>query len=107
MKPAAFDRASLLHVAELASLTLEESETERLAQDMSRILAYVAELEQVDTSNVEPTTLITVGEAAADAQSSSALRQDTLEPSLPKAAVLAQAPRATENGFLVPTFVES
>jgi aspartyl-tRNA(Asn)/glutamyl-tRNA(Gln) amidotransferase subunit A len=108
-----FDRASLEHVAQLASLTLTEREAEALAGDMQRILAYVGELETVDTSGVDPsasgsTPIGRVGASIATSpKDASALRDDEPEPSLDRAEVLAQAPRATEQGFLVPPFVES
>lgn len=102
-----FDRAQLHHVAALASLTLTDDEADHLAKDMQRILAYVDELETVDTTNVEPTAAVTLGGSTATPREASALRADELAPSLDKPEVLSQAPRATENGFLVPTFVES
>jgi aspartyl-tRNA(Asn)/glutamyl-tRNA(Gln) amidotransferase subunit C len=96
----AFDRAAIKHVAELASLSLSDDEADRLTGDIQRILAYVDELETVDTSNVEPTLVGALGEG-------SALRPDQPEACLLRAEVLAGAPRANEQGFLVPTFVES
>lgn len=111
MKPAKteFDRAALAHVAELSSLTLREDEAEHLAKDIQRILAYVDELATVDTEGVDATTIVTMLEQTAShsPRDKSALRPDVPEPSLDRAEVLSQAPRATENGFLVPTFVES
>lgn len=98
-----FDRTSLQHVAQLAALTLTEQEADALAKDMQRILAYVDELEAVDTSGVEPTTVLSLGTTI----DRSGLRPDERQPSLDRGEVLAQAPRATENGFLVPTFVDA
>lgn len=106
-----FDRKALHHVAELASLTLTDDEAEALATDMQRILAYVDELATVDTTDVEPTAIVTLTPSSPNEvltpKRASALRADEPRPSLDRQEVLAQAPRANEQGFLVPTFVES
>lgn len=42
------------HIASLARIKLEDKEREGLKKDLSSILDYVAKLEEVDTSSVEP-----------------------------------------------------
>ena len=91
-------REAVLHVAELASLSLKEDEVETLARDLDAIVRYVELLDEVDTAGVEPLT--NVG-------TSRALRKDEVEPCLPREEALAEAPHATEEGFAVPRFVES
>ena len=93
------DRAQIRHVAELAELELTEAEEARLAEEIGRIVAYVAELEAIDTSNVPPTALVT-------ADASAPLRSDEPRPGLSHEEALAGAPRAEHGGFVVPTFVE-
>jgi aspartyl-tRNA(Asn)/glutamyl-tRNA(Gln) amidotransferase subunit C len=86
------------HVAKLASLTLAAGEASTLARELSAIVAYVAQLETLDTSGVEPTANVQL--------TSAAFREDALVPSLSHEDALSQAPRAEEDGFAVPVFVE-
>ena len=91
-------REAVLHVAELASLSLAESEIEGLARDLDAIVRYVEQLNEVDTEGVEPVTgVVLAGE----------LRPDVVAPGLTREEALAEAPHATEEGFVVPRFVES
>ena len=43
------------HAAKLANLPLSQDEEEKYAEQLSKILEYVEQLNKVDTSNVEPT----------------------------------------------------
>lgn len=43
------------NLAELSSLELTEAEAESLTDDLGRILTFVKQLDELDTSNVEPT----------------------------------------------------
>jgi aspartyl-tRNA(Asn)/glutamyl-tRNA(Gln) amidotransferase subunit C len=91
-------RKDVLHVARLARLELSEAEIERMIQDLGKILEYIAELNQVDTSGVAPTAHIAV-EAAP-------FRADAIVPGLAAETALAEAPRHGGSGFAVPAFVE-
>lgn len=93
------DLAQIRHVAQLAELRLDEREEKEMAEQVGRIVAYFAELDAVDTSNVPPTTHVTASGAAP-------LRADEHEPGIPHDEALAGAPRAAHGGFSVPTFVE-
>ena len=92
------DRAQIRHVAELAELELTDEEEERLAAEIGRIVAYVKELDAIDTKDVPPTAHV-MTEAAP-------LREDAPQPGLSHEEALAGAPRAGHGGFEVPTFVE-
>ena len=48
-------RIDVGYVANLARLELNESDRERLQRDMESIVAYIAELSEVDIDGVEPT----------------------------------------------------
>lgn len=43
------------HVAKLANLPLTSEEEEKYAEQLSRILDYIEQLNKVDTSKIEPT----------------------------------------------------
>ncbi len=93
----AISRQTVLHIAELANLRLDESEVDSLERDLAKIVAYVEELNELDTSNVPPTVQMASGFAA---------RPDEVLPGLGQARALSEAPRTIEGGFAVPGFVE-
>lgn len=90
-------------VAELAHLELLPEETPRMVGDLNAILDYVAELNELDTSGVTPLAQMNELEGASGA---SALRQDVLQPSLDRAAVMPQAPDSDQVFFKVPKVIE-
>jgi aspartyl-tRNA(Asn)/glutamyl-tRNA(Gln) amidotransferase subunit C len=52
-------RDDVLHLAQLSSLELDESEIAGLQTDISNILGYVQQLNKLDTTNIEPTYQVT------------------------------------------------
>ena len=72
------------HVAELARLGLSEEEKARLTTELSKILDYIDQLDQLDTSNVEPTAQV--------GGLTDVFRGDEDRPSLPAEAALQNAP---------------
>lgn len=97
------DLATIRHVATLAELSLGAEEEQKLGAEMTRILAYVAELDALDTTDVPPTTQAF---AHTWTRPEDGWRVDALRPGLPHEAALAGAPEADHGGFVVPTFVE-
>jgi len=91
-------RDDVLHVARLARLTLAEPEIDRMIQDLGKILGYMAELNQLDTSNVPPTAHVAVDKAP--------FRSDEVVMGLSSEAALVEAPRQSDGGFAVPAFVD-
>ncbi len=94
--------ADVERVAELAHLELTPEETAPMLRDLNAILDYVAELNELDTAGIEP--LAQVGEL--ESAAISPLRADRLEPSLDRAAVMAQAPETDGAFFKVPKVIE-
>jgi aspartyl-tRNA(Asn)/glutamyl-tRNA(Gln) amidotransferase subunit C len=90
-------------VAELAHLELTPDETGRMLTDLNAILDYIAELNELDTKGVEP--LAQVSELG-DAVGAMAPRLDRLQPSLPRAAVMPEAPESDGAFFKVPKVIE-
>ena len=93
------DLAQIRHVAQLAELRLSEAEEKEMAEQVGAIVAYFAELDAVDVSNVPPTSHVTAAEQPP-------LRPDEIKPGVAHDDALAGAPRAAHGGFAVPTFVE-
>ena len=48
-------REDILHLANLSEFRLSESEVESLGGDLSGIIKYISQLDELDTSDVEPT----------------------------------------------------
>lgn len=52
-------RDDVQHLAQLSSLQLSDDEVDGLQADISNILGYVAQLDELDTTGVEPTYQVT------------------------------------------------
>ncbi len=90
-------------VAELANLELTPDESGHMVHDLNAILDYVAQLSELHTGGVKP--LAQIGELKG-AGGVSLLRPDVKEPSLDRAAVMAQAPETDQVFFKVPKVIE-
>ncbi len=89
------DRAQVLHVARLARLELDKSEVERMASELSKVLGYIEQIQELDLHGVAPTSHVV--------DVTGALRADEPVPSLQSDVVLADAPEPREGGFGVPS----
>jgi aspartyl-tRNA(Asn)/glutamyl-tRNA(Gln) amidotransferase subunit C len=88
-------------VAELAHLELTPEETTHMLKDLNAILDYVAELNELSTVGVEPLAQVSdLGNFA------SVPRLDHVQPSLDRAAIMAQAPESDQVFFKVPKVIE-
>lgn len=85
-------------VAHLARLAVSDDEAETLRAQLAQILGYMAELDALDVSGVEPTYHAIPMDAP--------LRKDTARPSLPREEALAAAPASEAGGFAVPKVLE-
>ena len=86
------------HVAKLARLAITEEEKATFSEQLSSILTYVEQLNQLDTSKVEPTSHVI--------SMQNVFREDRIKESLPREEVLAGAPEASEEFFRVPRIIE-
>lgn len=48
-------REDILHLAALSSFSLSEKEITSLSADLSNIIKYISQLDELDTAGVEPT----------------------------------------------------
>jgi aspartyl-tRNA(Asn)/glutamyl-tRNA(Gln) amidotransferase subunit C len=86
------------HVANLARLNLTEKEKERLTKDMENIISYVDKLNELDTSNIEPTAHVMPVR--------NVFREDLAKNSYDREKILANAPQSEDGCFKVPKVVE-
>lgn len=89
---------TVLYIAKLARLRLEESEVPKMQRDLDAILGYVDSLAQVDTSGVPPTTHVL--------EIPTPLRSDVVAGVLPVAEVVRNAPEHTDDAMVVPKVLE-
>ena len=88
------------HIAALANLRLSEEDTARYAEDLEQILSYVDQLNELDTTDVEPMAqVLHEGNAAT-------LRSDQPGESLDKDTALSCAPQPGAGHFKVPKVIE-
>lgn len=85
--------ADVEHVAALARLGLDADEKERLRDQLSSILGHIAALEELDTAAIPPTAQVVA--------LTNVWRPDEVRPSLPREALLANAPRRADGFFEV------
>ena len=94
----ALDKATVAKIARLARLRVDATEMANLAGELSQILTFIEQLDEVDAAGVEPmTSVIQMGlRRRADAVTDGGKCDD----------VLANAPDATAGFFTVPKVVE-
>jgi aspartyl-tRNA(Asn)/glutamyl-tRNA(Gln) amidotransferase subunit C len=86
------------HVALLARLELTPAEKRKLTTDLNVILGHFERLQELDTTDVEPTSH--------PIPMQNVLREDAVRPSLPREEFLREAPEAREGYFVVPRVVD-
>jgi len=91
-------REEVQHIARLARLGMTEAELERFREQLSNILENFEILQQVDTSDVPPTTQSVALQ--------NVVRDDKVAPSLPPDDVLANAPQREGELFRVKAVLE-
>lgn len=90
--------SEVAHIAKLARLHLSEEEMEKFSFQLSSILSYMEKLNELDTSDIEPTSHVI--------PLKNIFREDTVIPSLSPEDALRNAPERAENFFVVPRIIE-
>jgi aspartyl-tRNA(Asn)/glutamyl-tRNA(Gln) amidotransferase subunit C len=93
----ALSREEVLHVAELARLSLGPEEIELFTRQLNDILAYVEKLQELDTTGVAPLAHVV--------PIVNAFREDEVQEGLPLEEALKNAPAREDNNFLVPRVI--
>jgi aspartyl-tRNA(Asn)/glutamyl-tRNA(Gln) amidotransferase subunit C len=91
-------REEVLQIAELAKLSLTESELTAYAEQLSAVLEYASRLEQLDTADIPPTASVLPLQ--------NVMRDDVVRPSLPRELAIANAADAIEGQFRVDAVLE-
>ena len=90
-------------IAALAHLEITNEELRTLAPQVAAIVAYVEQLNELDTSAVEPA----IGGLTPEGERTEAVREDATRPSLGQALALEQAPEPSHGHFRVPKVIAS
>lgn len=85
-------------VAQLAHMEITPDELSVFAPQMAEIVAYVEQLNAVDTSNVDPA----LGGLTPEGEATDSARDDEAVSSLGQKVALTEAPDAAEGHFRVP-----
>jgi aspartyl-tRNA(Asn)/glutamyl-tRNA(Gln) amidotransferase subunit C len=92
------DKATVARVATLARIRVPEADLAPLAAELSKILTWIEELNEVDTSAVEPMARVVKMKLP--------LREDVVTDGERRDDILKNAPNATAQFFTVPKVVE-
>jgi aspartyl-tRNA(Asn)/glutamyl-tRNA(Gln) amidotransferase subunit C len=92
------DEGTVNKIAHLARLELSQEESTRMVQDLSKILDWMEQLNEVDTTGIEPLTHIN--------QEVNIFREDVADNQLSRERGLRNAPLKNEAYFMVPKVIE-
>ena len=92
------DRAAVRHIAMLARIRVSDAEADALVGDLGKILAWVEQLSEVDTSGVQPMASVVARHLPR--------RADEVKDGDRREAILANAPEPAMGFFAVPKVVE-
>jgi len=87
-----------MKVSELARLEFNDEELEKFTEQLGNILAYIEQLNELDTDNVEPTSHVL--------DISTPFREDKVVEWLSTEEVLKNAPESEDDFFVVPQVIE-
>ena len=92
------DKDTLEKMAHLARLEFDETDADKMMQDMTHILNFVEKLNEVNTDGVEPLTTMS--------HEINALREDVVKPHMSHEEALKNAPEKDADYFKVPKVIE-
>ena len=92
------DQSEIKKVADLAHLELDEEELKTFGLQITEIINYVEQLNELDTTNVEPA----LGGLTLEGEKTDTSRPDEVTGSLGQKAALEEAPDASHGHFRVP-----
>lgn len=101
----AITQQDVAHIAHLAHIALTPEQTAHAEQDFSQIIELIQQLQNIDTSGVEPLIqpLATIQEMNLRLRADEAAPTNTIEQ---RDALMNNAPALSDGLFLVPTVIE-
>ena len=92
------DTKTVRHIARLARIAVSDQEVEALAPELSNILGWIEQLQEVDVAGVAPMTAVIPNQLR--------LRDDIVDDGGVRDDVLANAPVPEHGFFAVPKVIE-
>lgn len=92
------DKETVDKIAHLARLELSPGETDEMITDMSKILDFMAKLNEIDTAGVDPLVYMT--------DEVNVLREDVVKQQITHHEALQNAPKHDDDYFLVAKVIE-
>ena len=92
------DTSTVRNIARLARIAVSDAEVEALAPELSNILGWIEQLQEVDVAGVAPMTAVIPNQLR--------LRDDFVDDGGKQADVLANAPVAEHGFYAVPKVIE-
>lgn len=93
------DKSTVVRIAQLARIRVPEADLDGLAEELSNILGWVEQLDEVDTEGVVPMASVTEGMSLRQ-------RKDEVTDGDRRDAVLSNAPEERDGFFVVPKVIE-
>ena len=97
--PVALSESELEHLERLARVKLNDESREKLCEQLARIIEFVKQLQEIDTTGFEPRAYVGDFEPR--------LREDATKPCLRREEVLAASPENQNGFFAVPPVIEA
>lgn len=91
-------KKEVLDTAELARLEIKDEELEKFINQLGNILEYIKDLNELDTTDVEPTSHVL--------ELSTPLREDKVVQIIDTGEALENAPESEDGFFVVPKVIE-
>ncbi len=92
------DEKTVRRIARLARIKITDAEAQGLEKELTQILEWVEQLDEVDTNNVEPMTRVVAQKLK--------MREDVVADGEKAEEVTANAPLSEDHFFVVPKVVE-
>jgi len=91
-------KEDVIQTADLARLEINEEELERFSEQLGHILEYIEGLNELDTTDIEPTSHVL--------DLSTLLREDVVKQIITSKEALRNAPESEDDFFVVPKVIE-
>ena len=94
----AIDKDAVIKISKLARIHVKEEEIKSLSKDLSHIINWIKQLDELDTNDVEPLSGVNIDTLP--------LRKDEVTEDKNTENILQNAPEANSGFFVVPKVVE-
>ena len=94
----AIDKDTVIKISKLSRIHVEEEEIKSLSKDLSHIINWIKQLDELDTNDVEPLSGVNIDTLP--------LRKDEVTEDKNTENILQNAPEANSGFFVVPKVVE-